>query len=104
MAHGRKSIHAGSIISWRQFVSRIRTEINVYRRILQHPGTPRLSRWLLGFALFYLLSPLDLIPDWLPVIGQLDDLLIVPLLTATALTCVPPAVIDECRRLENTVQ
>lgn len=84
--------------NWRQWAASIRTEIGVYRRVLQHPRTPRLSRWLLGFALLYLVSPIDLIPDWLPVLGQLDDLVFVPYLVRLALRGIPPEVINECRR------
>jgi len=88
---------------WRQWARDIRREVDVYRRVLQHPRTPRLSRWLLGFALLYLVSPIDLIPDWLPVLGQLDDLVIVPYLVRLALRGIPPDVVSECRNeIHNT--
>lgn len=64
---------------------------------MAHPETPGLSRWLLGGALAYLLSPVDLIPDWIPILGQLDDLLIVPVLVYAALSFIPLAVKKECR-------
>ncbi len=76
----------------------IRREIAVYRRILAHPRTPWRARWLLGIAIGYALSPIDLIPDWIPVLGYLDDALIVPLLVWLALRQVPADVIAECRR------
>ncbi|MDZ7737391.1 MAG: YkvA family protein [Gammaproteobacteria bacterium] len=91
-----------TLSAWRQLVAKVRTEINVYRRVLKHPRTPCLPRWLLGFALLYLLSPVDLVPDWFPIIGQLDDLLVVPFLIITALKRIPPDVIEECRRDEIT--
>jgi uncharacterized membrane protein YkvA (DUF1232 family) len=43
------------------------------------------------------LLPFDLIPDFLPVIGHLDDLIIVPGLVWLALRLIPPAVMNECR-------
>ncbi len=82
---------------WQQLVATVKTEIHVYRRVLKHPRTPRLTRWLLGLALAYLLSPLDLIPDWIPLLGQLDDLVIVPLLIFLALRFVPEGLVTECR-------
>ncbi len=80
------------------YVRRIQAEFATYRRILHHPRTPRRARWLLGAALAYALSPIDLIPDWIPIIGHLDDVIIVPLLVWFALRQVPPDVVAECRR------
>ncbi len=76
---------------------RIRRELDVYRRILVHPRTPRPARWLLAAAIGYAISPIDLIPDWIPVVGYLDDVLIVPGLVWLALRLVPADVVAECR-------
>ena len=57
-----------------------------------------LAKVLLGTAIGYLLLPFDLIPDFIPVIGQLDDLLIVPGLIYLALRMIPDEVMAECRR------
>jgi uncharacterized membrane protein YkvA (DUF1232 family) len=57
-----------------------------------------LAKVLLGTAIGYLLLPFDLIPDFIPVIGQLDDLLIVPGLIYLALKMIPDEVMAECRR------
>jgi len=57
-----------------------------------------LAKVLLGMAIGYLLLPFDLIPDFIPVIGQLDDLLIVPGLIYLALKMIPDEVMAECRR------
>lgn len=45
----------------------------------------------------YALSPIDLIPDFIPVLGLLDDLVLLPLAIVLALRLVPVAVLDECR-------
>lgn len=48
------------------------------RLAVRDPRTPRAAKWVAGATLAYLVSPIDLIPDFIPVIGQLDDLLVVP--------------------------
>ncbi|MBK9427026.1 MAG: DUF1232 domain-containing protein [Gammaproteobacteria bacterium] len=72
-------------------------EFAVYRCALAHPDTPWPAKVLLGLAVGYTLLPFDLIPDFLPVIGQLDDLVIVPGLVWLALRLIPPAVMAQCR-------
>jgi uncharacterized membrane protein YkvA (DUF1232 family) len=80
-----------------KFIEKVKQEIAYYRALIAHPDTPRAARWLIGGALAYLLSPVDLIPDWIPVLGYLDDLVIVPGLIYGALMIIPPAVKQECR-------
>jgi uncharacterized membrane protein YkvA (DUF1232 family) len=75
----------------------LKREIRFYRLIAGHSKTPRLSKWLLGLAVAYALTPVDLIPDFIPVLGHLDDLVIVPLLVVLAIKMVPAEVIRECR-------
>ncbi len=61
------------------------------------PRVPWYSRALLFLTLAYALSPLDLIPDFIPVLGLLDDLLILPLGIYLSLRSVPGPVLAECR-------
>lgn len=79
-------------------------ELAVYRCALSHPGTPWAAKILLGMAVGYVLLPFDLIPDFLPVIGHLDDLIIVPGLVWLALRLIPPAVMDECRARNSSFE
>ncbi|MFH1368857.1 MAG: DUF1232 domain-containing protein [Elusimicrobiota bacterium] len=72
-------------------------ELKVYRLVAKDQRTPLLSKVLLGVAVAYALSPIDIIPDFIPIIGQLDDLIIVPLLVMIALKMVPKEVIEDCR-------
>ncbi|SDK81547.1 Protein of unknown function [Methylophilus rhizosphaerae] len=77
--------------------SRLRQELAFYRALHAHPQTPPLAKALLWLALGYLVMPFDLIPDFIPVIGQLDELVIVPLLLHLAMKVTPLAVQQACR-------
>ena len=76
---------------------RFQSEIGMYRAILRDPRCPRLARWLLGAAVAYALSPIDLIPDFIPVLGHFDDALILPLLIWLARRALPRELIREHR-------
>lgn len=76
---------------------KVKSELAYYRALAAHPRTPRIAKWLIALALVYLLSPIDLIPDFIPVLGQLDDLVIVPFLVWLALKFIPEDVRRECR-------
>jgi len=81
----------------RSFAGRVRGELAFYSRLLSHPRTPRAARVLLRLAVGYLLLPFDLVPDFVPVLGHLDDVVIVPVLVIAATRLVPDDVIAECR-------
>jgi uncharacterized membrane protein YkvA (DUF1232 family) len=85
----------------REIAQRIKREFAVYRVALKHPRTPWLAKLLLGLAVGYVLLPFDLIPDFIPVIGHVDDLVIVPLLVYLALKLIPDEVLADCRRKVN---
>ena len=66
------------------------------------PRTPWLARWLALAIAAYALSPIDLIPDAIPVLGYLDELIIVPLGILLVIKLVPADLIDEFRALADT--
>lgn len=63
----------------------------------RHPGTPWYAKVFIAAVVAYALSPIDLIPDFVPVLGYLDDLVLIPAGIAVALKMVPPHVLKECR-------
>jgi uncharacterized membrane protein YkvA (DUF1232 family) len=63
----------------------------------RHPGTPWYAKLFIAGIVAYAFSPIDLIPDFVPILGYLDDLILLPLGIFLAVTMVPPAVLAECR-------
>ncbi len=80
-----------------QIAQHLKSELALYQRVLRHPQTPKMAKVLLWLAVAYVLLPFDLIPDFIPLIGQLDDLIVVPGLIYLALKIIPEALIEECR-------
>ena len=70
--------------------------LDALKLLLRDPRTPRPARWLAAATLAYAVSPIDLIPDFIPVIGHLDDAIIVPLGLWLALRLVPAGLWEEC--------
>jgi uncharacterized membrane protein YkvA (DUF1232 family) len=84
------------------YAKSLKREIKVYQLVLTDPRTPWLPKMILGFAIAYLLSPIDLIPDFIPVLGQLDDLIFIPALVWLALKTIPTDIITDCREKERS--
>jgi uncharacterized membrane protein YkvA (DUF1232 family) len=82
----------------KSFAEKFKYKIRTCQFVLQHPRTPKLSKWLLGFAVGYALLPFDLIPDFIPVIGYLDDAIILPGLIFIAWKITPKEILEECRQ------
>ena len=80
-----------------QIAAKLKAEFAFYKRLQQHPQTPTFAKALLWLAIGYLVMPFDLIPDFLPIIGQLDEVVIIPLLLYWALKLTPQGVIAACR-------
>lgn len=63
----------------------------------RHPETPWYAKAFIAVVVAYAFSPIDLIPDFVPVLGYLDDLILIPLGIALAIKMIPPSVLAECR-------
>jgi uncharacterized membrane protein YkvA (DUF1232 family) len=83
--------------AWKQRARRLKTEAYALYLACRDPRTPWYARLVAAAVVAYAFSPLDLIPDPVPVLGYLDDLVLVPLGIALALRLVPAPVLAEAR-------
>jgi len=84
----------GRLARWTR---RLKVEIYALYLAYRDPRVPWYARVFAALVVGYALSPIDLIPDAIPVLGYLDDLLVVPLGIALAIRMIPPPVLAECR-------
>lgn len=67
----------GTAVDWRVVLRLAPDVARLLKRLVSDPAVPRATRWWLAGLLVYLLSPIDLVPDFLPVIGYADDAIVV---------------------------
>ena len=84
--------------SFKERVRNLKTEVHAIYLASKDPRVPWYAKVLMALTLGYAISPIDLIPDFIPVLGQLDDLIIVPAGIALAIKMIPKNVMEECRR------
>ena len=85
------------IKQWKAKVRQLNTETYALYLAFRHPKVPWYAKVFAACVVGYLFSPIDLIPDFIPVLGYLDDLILVPLGITLALKMIPKTVWDECR-------
>lgn len=88
--------------NWKQKVRQLKREVYALYLAYQDPRTPLIAKIVVICVVGYALSPIDLIPDPIPILGQLDDLVLVPLGIALAIRLIPSDVLDECRQRAET--
>lgn len=82
----------------RSWARRLKQEVATLYLACRNPRVPWHAKMLAVLVVAYAVSPIDLIPDFIPVLGYLDDLLILPLGVVLTLKLIPPGVLAECRR------
>ena len=87
--------------SLKQRARRLKTEVYALYLAYKDPRVPWYARLFAAGVVAYAVSPIDLIPDFIPVIGYLDDLILVPIGIVLALKMIPPEVMTECRERAN---
>lgn len=83
------------IAQLKQWADRVKRDIFALYLAMRDPRVPWFAKFFAAVVAGYALSPIDLIPDFIPVLGYVDDLVIVPLLLYLALRLIPPAVRQE---------
>lgn len=85
------------IEDWKRRVRALKLEVYALYLAYRDPRVPWYARAFGACVVAYAFSPLDLIPDFIPILGYLDDLILVPLGIALAIRMIPPAVLADCR-------
>jgi uncharacterized membrane protein YkvA (DUF1232 family) len=87
-----------TVEKWKQRASVIKTDTYALYLAYKHPYTPWYAKAFAGLVIAYAFSPIDLVPDFIPFFGYLDDLIIVPLGIALAIKMIPAEVMVDCRK------
>jgi uncharacterized membrane protein YkvA (DUF1232 family) len=82
---------------WREQARRLQREVYALYFAVRDPRVPWYAKVVAACVVGYALSPIDLIPDPIPILGYLDDLVLIPLGVAAVRAMIPPAVLEECR-------
>jgi uncharacterized membrane protein YkvA (DUF1232 family) len=86
-----------AIVSWKTQAKCLKSETQALYHAARDPRTPWYAKVFAILIIGYALSPIDLIPDFIPVLGYLDDLIIVPAGIVLLIRIIPTGVIQECR-------
>ena len=81
----------------KQKAKQLKSEAMVLMIAYKDKRTPIAAKILIGITVGYLLSPVDLVPDFIPVLGLLDDIIIVPLLITASIKLIPEIVLSDAR-------
>lgn len=77
-------------------VKQLKIKISALFLAMKRKDTPRIAKIVAGITVGYALSPIDLIPDFIPVLGYLDDIIILPALITLAIKLIPKEIMKEC--------
>ena len=88
---------------WQIKVRRLKIETYAVFLASRHPETPWYAKLLAILVIAYAFSPIDLIPDFIPIIGQVDDLILIPLGIMIIVKMIPEPILAECRQKARTM-
>jgi uncharacterized membrane protein YkvA (DUF1232 family) len=90
-------MNAGTVERLKRWARRLKAEVYALYLAYRDPRVPLHARVFAAVVVGYAFSPIDLIPDPIPVLGYLDDLILIPLGVALAIRMIPVPVLAECR-------
>ena len=91
-----------AVRSWKEKAKALKREVYALYLCARHPKTPLYAKFCALVIVAYALSPIDLIPDFIPVLGYLDDLILIPAGIMLLIKMMPKEVLEECRRKAET--
>jgi uncharacterized membrane protein YkvA (DUF1232 family) len=84
-------------VNLKEQAKKLKTDIPAVFIAMKKKETPIIAKIIAGLTVAYALSPIDIIPDFIPILGYLDDLIILPSMVALAIKLIPPKVFAACR-------
>lgn len=94
----KRAASMSGIAAIKDWARRIKRDAVMLWFARSHPQTPWLAKGLCFFAVAYALSPIDLIPDFIPVLGYVDEVLLLPAMIWLAVRLLPQQVVEVCRQ------
>ena len=89
--------------SWKRRAQRLKAQTHTLYLAYRHPRTPWYAKVFAALIVGYVFSPIDPIPDFIPVVGLLDELMVVPIGVIIARKMIPEDVFEECREKAREV-
>lgn len=82
----------------KEIAKKCKQDLPIIYFVFKNNSTPLFSKLLAGITIGYALSPIDLIPDFIPILGYLDDLILLPFLITMTMKSLPESIIAEARK------
>ena len=86
-----------SVRSWKNWAEALRQNTHALYLAGKDPRVPILAKFVVVIVVAYALSPIDLIPDFIPIVGYVDDLLLLPIGIWIAVRLIPDEIWQDCR-------
>ncbi|MGE8207778.1 YkvA family protein [Heyndrickxia sp. NPDC080065] len=86
---------------WKELVQNIKRNIYILYLANRHPGTPWYAKAFSILIVAYALSPIDIIPDFIPILGYVDEAILLPIGILGAFSMIPKSILEECKAIAS---